>query len=272
MGIEGPDKVCRDCKQSKPRSEYPFRLKRGYQCIESRCKLCFKKYAHERVTSEDHLKRCRERNKTTEGAAANKKKKAKYRASAKGKETEAAYVATDFYQTSLKERKAKYRKSSTYKVATKREFVRRKERYHSDVEYRLKVTLSTTIRKLVNGTRDESQTVMKYAGVDSAMLREHLEKQLSGAMTLDNYGSVWHLDHIIAKAYYDHEDEAEVKKCWNMANLRPMLGPENSSKGVKIDDNAIANVPKELYPEVFQGRIPPVGTRKLLYKTFTKGW
>ena len=54
-------------------------------------------------------------------------------------------------------------------------------------------------------------------------------------MSLDNYGSVWQIDHCLAIASFILLDEKEMKKCFNWINLRPMYCSENISKGDKID-------------------------------------
>ena len=59
--------------------------------------------------------------------------------------------------------------------------------------------------------------------------------QLYGDMSLDNYGSVWQIDHCLAIAAFNLLNKKELKKCFNWINLRPMYCSENMSKGEKID-------------------------------------
>ena len=54
-------------------------------------------------------------------------------------------------------------------------------------------------------------------------------------MTLENYGSVWQIDHCLAIASFNFLDEKEMKTCFKWINLRPMYCSENISKGDKID-------------------------------------
>ena len=54
-------------------------------------------------------------------------------------------------------------------------------------------------------------------------------------MTIENYGSVWQVDHCLPIASFNLLDENDVKKCFNWVNLRPMYSTENNSKNVKID-------------------------------------
>ena len=54
-------------------------------------------------------------------------------------------------------------------------------------------------------------------------------------MTLENYGSVWQIDHCLAIVSFNLLDENDMKKCFNWVNLRPMYVKDNIIKGDKID-------------------------------------
>ena len=55
-------------------------------------------------------------------------------------------------------------------------------------------------------------------------------------MTIENYGSVWQIDHCLPIASFNLSDENDMKKCFNWINLRPMYSNENNSKNDKMDD------------------------------------
>lgn len=61
-------------------------------------------------------------------------------------------------------------------------------------------------------------------------LKEYLNPKLTSEMTWENYGSVWHIDHIIPCSSWDFFSEFESNCCWNFRNLQPMLASENQSK------------------------------------------
>ena len=44
----------------------------------------------------------------------------------------------------------------------------------------------------------------------------------------------WHVDHIIPVSLFNQLDEREFHACWSLANLRPMWGGPNVSKGDTI--------------------------------------
>ena len=54
-------------------------------------------------------------------------------------------------------------------------------------------------------------------------------------MTLENYGSVWQIDHCLLKASFNQLDEIDMKKGFDWTNLRPMLSTEDNSKKTKIN-------------------------------------
>jgi len=72
---------------------------------------------------------------------------------------------------------------------------------------------------------------------DINQLKSHLEKQFLPGMTWENYGTHWHVDHIIPKSAFNYEtpEDVDFKRCWELNNLQPMWAKDNISKGVKIE-------------------------------------
>ena len=54
-------------------------------------------------------------------------------------------------------------------------------------------------------------------------------------MTVENYGSVWQIDHCLPIVSFILLDENDMKKCFNWVNLRPMYSNDNNSNNDKID-------------------------------------
>ena len=69
----------------------------------------------------------------------------------------------------------------------------------------------------------------------SFVFRRWIIHQLYGNMTLENYGSVWQIDHCLTITYFNLLDEKEMKKCFNWIILRPMYIKDNIIKGDEID-------------------------------------
>lgn len=65
-----------------------------------------------------------------------------------------------------------------------------------------------------------------------------LEKQTE--FTIDNYGSVWHFDHVIPIGLFDLSDEDQVKQCYNWRNVTPYGGKENLTKNKYVNPEQIS--------------------------------
>ena len=76
----------------------------------------------------------------------------------------------------------------------------------------------------------------KMVGYTLAELKSHLERQFSPEMTWANYGSYWHVDHIIPLSAFRFSGSRDpmIKRAWALKNLRPLPSSENISKGAKL--------------------------------------
>lgn len=112
-----------------------------------------------------------------------------------------------------------------------------RNKYATDTKHRLRVcfgaNLYNSIKKLKAGRKWED-----IVGYTLEQLMWHLESKFDDNMSWDNYGSYWHVDHIVGVAnfnYNSYDDEA-FKKCWSLANLQPLYGPDNMAKGDIISE------------------------------------
>lgn len=83
-------------------------------------------------------------------------------------------------------------------------------------------------------------------------LKDHLEKQFIGNMSWSNYGSVWHVDHIIPKSTFTFtsSEDTQFKECWNLNNLRPVWAIVNISKNDKLDTKLVVGTMKKVKENV----------------------
>ena len=72
-------------------------------------------------------------------------------------------------------------------------------------------------------------------GCSHSFCKSWIIHQLCGNMTLENYASVWQIDHCLPIASFNSLDEDDMTKCFNWVNLRPMYSTENNSKKTKVD-------------------------------------
>ena len=111
-----------------------------------------------------------------------------------------------------------------------------KNRKKSDLNYKITCNLRSR-----TSTAFKSQNVRKpnktfdLLGCSHSFFKRWIIHQLYGNMTLENYGSVWQLDHCLPIRSFNLLDEIDMKKCFNWVNLRPMYSTENNSKKAKVD-------------------------------------
>ena len=111
-----------------------------------------------------------------------------------------------------------------------------KNRMKSDLNFKLSHNLRSRTNKAF-----KSQNVRKtnktfdLLGCSHSFFKKWIVHQLYGIMTIENYGSVWQIDHCLPITSFNLLDESDMKKCFNWINLRPMYCNENISKGSKID-------------------------------------
>jgi hypothetical protein len=104
---------------------------------------------------------------------------------------------------------------------------------------------SRPLQKIANSVRARAVAGIKAAilnkhyktidmlGIDFISYSEYLAKKFVGVMTLENYGTVWHIDHIIPLA--SAKNEQELMQLLHYTNTQPLFAKDNLSKGAKLD-------------------------------------
>ena len=195
-------------------------------------------------------------NNSEKGKAAHKKSRQRPEARAKQMkwrtETEKgqAYVSRNRKTDAAKESVARHRKTDKW-AATK-------ERFYSKKSNRIAGAICTRLGQILKGSKSKSMKSITYTGCASAdELMDYLMLKPQDGMTRDNFGwGGWVVDHIIPRVLYDHEDEAEIFRCWNKENLRPCWRRANASKGAKLIPELVHSVPQELWPKAWGGVCP----------------
>jgi hypothetical protein len=70
-------------------------------------------------------------------------------------------------------------------------------------------------------------------GCTSNHLVAHIQEHFVSGMSWDNYGSMWHIDHIRPCASFDLSDPEQQRACFHYTNLQPLWAKENIAKGRK---------------------------------------
>ena len=103
-----------------------------------------------------------------------------------------------------------------------------REQYANDPRARLDRVMGKAIWKMLKtGKGGRSWKILVDFSLDE--LVAHLEPQFRDAMTWDNYGPHWHVDHIYPKS------KCSFEEAWRLENLQPLLVEENLRKGSRIE-------------------------------------
>jgi hypothetical protein len=106
------------------------------------------------------------------------------------------------------------------------------ECFNSDINFRLRKNLRRRLRRALRNNYKLASAI-RDLGCSVDFLKFHLESQFKNGMSWDNYGKVWHIDHIKALANFDLTNREELIKACHYTNLQPLWAIENIKKGKK---------------------------------------
>lgn len=110
-----------------------------------------------------------------------------------------------------------------------------KERRKNDIKYKLTINLRNRIKKFFKGEISSS----KYIECSMETFQQWLSYQFEQDMNFENYGTLWHLDHVIPCSLFDFNNELEKYYCFNWSNYRPLYKNKNLSRQNKLTYNDI---------------------------------
>jgi hypothetical protein len=81
--------------------------------------------------------------------------------------------------------------------------------------------------------QNKSAHYAPYFGLDVKNLRKWIEIQFDNEMNWGNFSKNWQFDHIVPLAYFNFEDESELRLCWNFTNIKveKVWGDEKEARG-----------------------------------------
>lgn len=113
----------------------------------------------------------------------------------------------------------------------KRAAERMRDKHKTDPLFRLKRNLRSRTRLAIQ-RRSCSGSAIKDLGCSIDQLYSRLCKSFQPGMSWSNYGTKWHIDHIIPLASAKTSEEL-IKLC-HYTNLQPLWAKDNLSKGAKV--------------------------------------
>lgn len=120
------------------------------------------------------------------------------------------------------------------RIAKQRQY----QRYKQDLQFVLSGRIANGIRHSLKNIGSKANrkwdTLVDFTPIE---LKKHLESQFDEKMSWDNYGSYWHIDHIIPIAAFNFEtpEDIDFKRCWNLNNLQPLEKTTNMRKNDRVD-------------------------------------
>jgi hypothetical protein len=108
-----------------------------------------------------------------------------------------------------------------------------KKRLQTDPMFRIAKNLRGRINTVLKGHTKSAKT-LELLGCTLSEFSVHLESQFRDGMTWENYGSVWHIDHIKPCCCFNLLLVEEQQKCFHHTNLQPLFAKENLQKYNKI--------------------------------------
>jgi len=127
-----------------------------------------------------------------------------------------------------------YRKNNKYKILEINKIYKRKLRKESP-GFRLSNNCSRVINIALNGSKDK-YSIWKFLPYTIRDLQNHLESKFDLNMNWENYGSYWHLDHIVPHSHFKYISmiDSNFIECWSLNNLQPLEAITNIKKSNRI--------------------------------------
>lgn len=133
-----------------------------------------------------------------------------------------------------KVRSWKERNPLGYEVYKEKQKRRLRETYRdrkADIVWNLKKTVRSRVANALRRRYviKEVKTI-ELLGINWEGYVEYLQTKLSDGMTFENFGNVWHIDHIKPLNTFDLRNLDEAKMAFHWSNTRPMFAHENLSR------------------------------------------
>lgn len=200
-------KKCKGCGEEKELSEFYCHMYKTKKVYQSQCKLCEKKKAKEYY--DDPITGSRIKEKITKW----RKDHPDY-----GKEWT---TKNPEYQREWNSQNPDYLKDY-HKEHMPYNLIRRKERYHTEPEFRLMRLLRSSLRRYLKANNEDNHSI-DMLGCTLIEYRNHLEQQFLPEMNWGNHGDIWEIDHVLPLNSFDLTIEENILKCFHYTNTQPLF-------------------------------------------------
>ncbi len=107
-----------------------------------------------------------------------------------------------------------------------------KKKIRKDLNYRLSKNLRNRLNQILRKNKtDRVGSAVKDLGCIVSEFKIYIEELFRDGMSWENYGTTWHLDHIIPLCNFDLTNREHFIKACHYTNLQPLWKEDNWSKG-----------------------------------------
>lgn len=219
---------CKSCNIEKNINQFTKIKQRGEEAVMAKCTECYL----------EHIKKFKEYKQQHY-----LKNKEKYNKKSKIYRQDHKDELKEYFKNHREKNKEKIKlkQKEAYQKNKKQINKKRLELLNKNPKAKILKSLRNRIIKVLQGSSKSASTVAML-GCTIDEFKNYLEKQFYSDICWDNYGSVWHIDHIIPCASFDLTKKENQYKCFHYSNMRPLLAQENLSKGSKIIPELIQQV------------------------------
>lgn len=115
----------------------------------------------------------------------------------------------------------------------RRQSIYERQRRASDPNFKLRCTLRRRLGMALSRNQ-KSGSALTLLGCSIPDFKIYLESKWEAGMTWENYGTIWHIDHIMPCAIFDLSIPDHQHRCFHFSNLQPLLAEQNWRKGGKV--------------------------------------
>lgn len=105
---------------------------------------------------------------------------------------------------------------------------RKRERHPAWVAKRIRFIMAKRMRAKV-----KTALTGTAVSVDGRRIVEHIQSKFQKGMSWKNWGTDWHIDHIVPLCKFDLSNTQERKRANHYTNLQPLWAKDNLRKGAK---------------------------------------
>jgi len=234
------EKICNVCNQSKSLEDFYFKNSKPIYC----CKVCHKALNKEYV--EKNKEKVLTKIKKWQQTNPKKRKIIKQKWVDKNPDYHKEYRKNyyknnpnynkEYYTSNIEKRRdyaKKYRKENP---KHNQNYV--KKRLKTDVNFRLAYNMRHRIIYVLRHSKTtKTSKTTRLLGCNYLELKQYLESKFLPTMSWDNYGTLWHVDHIKPCASFNLADIEEQKQCFHYTNLQPLFATTTIIDGIEYVGN-----------------------------------